>query len=107
MHVPTESHIEREIGRYLQMKTQRAAARDILAFWCKESSNLTQLSTLARKFLAVPATSLHSEQYFSHTGNIQTDRRNRLSPDMVCMLAYLHLNPDADTIASLSPQQLK
>lgn len=101
------SDLEKEIETYLGMTSQRKAAADILEFWCRQSGELKQLSILARKFLAVPATSLLSEQFFSHTGDIQTDRRNRLSPDMVRMLSYLHLNADVDTIMGLSAQQLK
>lgn len=103
----TLSGIEKEIDTYLGMKSQRKSAANILQFWATYRGELPQLSTLARKFLAVPATSLLSEQYFSHTGDVQTPRRNRLSPDMVRMLSYLHLNADQSTIMGLTSTKLK
>jgi hypothetical protein len=51
-----------------------------------------QTFKLARKTLPVPATSIASERVFSRSGQVVSDRRNRLKPEHTEMLVCLSLN---------------
>ena len=51
------------------------------------------LALMARHYLAIPATSVPSEQIFSQAGNIATKLRNRLQPEtleyILCVQSWL------------------
>ena len=47
------------------------------------------LSMLARKYLAIPASSTPSERTFSAAGNLIRDDRVSLSPDVVNVVLFL------------------
>lgn len=46
------------------------------------------MAKIARKYLAIPATSVASERMFSFAGGVCTDRRNRLSDDTVSDIVF-------------------
>ena len=50
------------------------------------------MSTLAKRYFCIPATSVHSEEIFSVAGNVLTEKRNRLLPENVDKLVFLHEN---------------
>ena len=50
------------------------------------------LSSLAKKYLSIPATSVSSERCFSTAGNIVTAKRSCLLPKNVDMLIFLYQN---------------
>ena len=54
----------------------------------------TKLSSLARKFLCICATSVASDHTFSIGGNIVTSKRNCLKPHTVDQLVFLAQNLD-------------
>ena len=64
--------------------------------WWKEKAAcnplLLPLIPVVKKFSSIPATSCPSEQAFSIVGQIDAPRRNRLSPDNMDMLLFLHKN---------------
>jgi len=62
---------------------------DPLAWWRQNSRNFPILSRLARKFLAIPATSASSERLFSTAGNILTSKRNSLGDDALSSMIFL------------------
>jgi len=56
---------------------------DPLEWWRTYASKYPHLSLMARDFLAVPATSIPSEQMFSIAGQILTKRRGSFSESMM------------------------
>jgi hypothetical protein len=67
---------------------------DPMKWWAERSHLFSFLSQLVRKYFAVVATSVPSEQLFSTAGNLITDKRNRLLPQNVDKLLFLHENKD-------------
>ena len=63
---------------------------DTLAYW--KLSSFTYLKTAARWFLTGSVTSVPSERIFSSAGNIITDSRNKLSPELADKLIFLSNN---------------
>ena len=61
-------------------------------FWVWNVDRFPSVAKLARKYLAIPATSVASERVFSAVGNIVTARRNCLSPENVNTLVFLCKN---------------
>ena len=66
--------------------------RDILGWWKENSSKFPMLSRLAKKILAIPASSATSERVFSTAGEICSERRTNLSVHNIEMLVYLKEN---------------
>jgi hypothetical protein len=60
-----------------------------LDFWKQNTYRFPILSTLARRYLAIPVTSASIERVFSISNNIITKNRNRLFPDTVKQLILL------------------
>jgi hypothetical protein len=54
-----------------------------LSWWVSHKHVLPVMFRLARKFLAIPATSVASERIWSDAGNIVTKKRSRLLPEKV------------------------
>ena len=65
---------------------------DPLAWWKSRSSAYPYLSKTVKFYMCVQATSVSSERAFSLTGNLVTKKRNRLLPENVNMLSFLHAN---------------
>ena len=63
-----------------------------LEWWASWQSKYPKLSTLARRMLAVPGTSVPTERIFSAAGATVTARQSSLSPDNVDKLLFLHKN---------------
>lgn len=63
---------------------------DPIEFWKKQQHAFPALSRVTRKYLCIPATSASSERTFSTTGLIITEKRNRLKPDIVSAMVFLH-----------------
>jgi len=68
-----------------------------LDWWQFHQVRLPYLSRLARRTLAIPASSAATERLFSHTGNILTAKRNRLCDDISESILLCH---DSGTIVS-------
>ena len=65
---------------------------DPLAWWMKCSPVYKGLCEVMKTRLCIVATSVPSERVFSKTGQIISDRRNRLSPSKVRELVFLNAN---------------
>ncbi|XP_025016286.1 zinc finger BED domain-containing protein 1-like [Tetranychus urticae] len=69
-------------------------SEDPLEFWRKNKENWPQLHNLAIKYLTLQATSVPSERLFSKTGDIITQKRNRIKPKNVNLLCFLESLPN-------------
>jgi hypothetical protein len=65
---------------------------DHLQYWRLKSTTYPALSTLARKYLCVPASSVYSERLFSEYGNLYEKKRSRIRPDCAEQVLFLHHN---------------
>ena len=65
---------------------------DPFCWWKGNSNRFSRLSILAKKFLAIPATSTPSERVFSAAGIVVDRKRCPLTPEMVDALVFLHKN---------------
>lgn len=71
---------------------QIASSENPLEWWSKNESNFPRTGKLAKSYLAIPATSVPSEQSFSKAGYITEKRRSRLSSKHVKEILFLHYN---------------
>ena len=67
-----------------------ASNAPILTWWKEHAARFPYLSQLARRYLAMPATSASVERLFSVAGQIVTAKRASLHPDTVTLLVFLH-----------------
>jgi len=65
---------------------------DPLTWWSANQATFPAVASVARKMLAVPATSVASERLFSKAGDIVTKKRNRLSSSKADKLCFLMEN---------------
>ncbi|WAR00525.1 TRA1-like protein [Mya arenaria] len=63
-----------------------------LSWWKQNESKYPKLSILAKKYLAIPASSVSSERIFSLTGNLISKKRSRLRSYLVDMMVFLNKN---------------
>ena len=49
-------------------------------------------ATLAKQYFYIPATTVHWEETFSVAGSVLSEKRNRLLPENVDKLVFLHEN---------------
>ena len=80
-----------------------------LAYWELNSSNYPVLAILARRYLAIPATSASSERYFSGGALTITKLRNRLNKDtfnkLMCLKSWGIIREDeGEDIENLSQE---
>lgn len=61
-------------------------------WWQQHASRYPLLSSVARRFLSAPPTSVASERLFSSAGDVLTDSRSRLLPEKAEMLIFLKVN---------------
>ena len=67
---------------------------DPLKWWQENETKFRTLAVLARKYLAIPATSAPSERVFSLAGSICNRRRASLTPEHLNALVFLNANSD-------------
>jgi len=65
---------------------------EVLDWWKVQAERYPTLAAVARTALAVPATSVPVERFFSQGGNIVTNKRAALSPERVAMLMFVGSN---------------
>jgi hypothetical protein len=97
---PGADPIQDEISMYLSQHAVALEA-DPLAWWRQHQSLFPVLARLARKFLAIPATSAPVERVWSTAGNAVTKRRARLADDMIDAVVFCHENIDECLLAAV------
>ncbi|KAK7162496.1 hypothetical protein R3I93_006724 [Phoxinus phoxinus] len=80
-----------EVRSYLEEPLLQRSA-DPLSWWKNKASIYPRLTKVMTGRLCIVATSVPSERVFSKTGQIITERRNRISPSKVRQLAFLNAN---------------
>ena len=68
--------------------------KNCLDFWKTKANELPYLSALARRVLAIPASSSPVERLFSNAGNVITSKRASLLSHRALELTLLHLHWD-------------
>ena len=85
------SEEEKEVKNYLR-EEPISIEEDPLIWWRTNSYRFPILSFLAKDFLAVPATSVPSEQIFSKAGHIMNVKRSSLGSSLADKLIFLAHN---------------
>ena len=80
-----------EVERYFTEAPLPLICKNPLTWW-EMRTQYIHLSSLAKKMLCIPATSVPSERVFSVAGNIINEKRSRLKPDNVNKLIFLYEN---------------
>ena len=78
--------------QYEQLNVAKDA--DILIWWKVHEPNFPLLSKLAKKYLAVPATSTESERLFSYAGLVVNYLRTCLTGEHAEWLIFLGMNKE-------------
>ena len=86
-----EERVETELLRYNHEEILSYES-DPLEWWKVKSATYPNLSIQIKRMWTLPASSIRSEEIFSTAGNILTLKRNRLLPEHVDMLVFLHSN---------------
>ena len=86
-----ENKIRKEMKRYESFSNPGKNV-NILEWWKTHEGVFPLLASLAKKILAIPASSAKSERVFSTGGNIVTPKRKRLSPRNVQNLNVIKEN---------------
>ena len=77
-----ESSLEKETKLY-EHYSYAPKEEYILKWWKRHERVLPLLSNIAKRVLAIPASSAKSERVFSTGGNVVTKKRNSLAPKKV------------------------
>jgi adenylate kinase len=77
-----ETNLKKEMNRY-ESYSYASKEENVLKWWKRHENILPLLSNIAKKVLAIPASSAKSERVFSTGGNVVTKKRNRLAPKKV------------------------
>ena len=84
-----------EFTRYLNAtETVDDCGGSSLAWWRKNATVFPRCAKLARRYLAIPASSVQSERLFSATGRLISKTRSRLLPERAECLIFLNKNLD-------------
>ena len=75
--------ITSELNRYLNEYPLATPQQDPINWWKTHSTELPQLSLMARDYLAIPGTSASSERAFSGGRRLITDTRTRLNDQSI------------------------
>eukprot|EP00731_Ephydatia_muelleri_P012494 Em0006g1388a len=88
----THDHIEDEFQRYLKEAEINFRIDDPMDWWRKHESYFLQVAKLARKYLAIPASTAPSERVFSTAKNILQKKRWSLLPERLGKCIFLRHN---------------
>ena len=85
---PEKQEQDDELDRYLACKCDSKP----LVWWKEHEKDFPRIALIAKKVLAVPATSVPSERIFSAAGLLVNKLRNRLSSALVDKIIFLNKN---------------
>lgn len=83
--------IKNEVERYLKID-QVSTKINPFNWWKDNQEEFPILASLAREYLAIPATSTPSEHLFSSAGNLMTVKRTSLKPNLFERILFLQRN---------------
>ena len=88
------SKLERVVAEVNRYKSEESIDIDEkpLMWWKMRKYQYPLMSNLAKRYFCIPATSVRSEEIFSVAGNVLNEKRNRLLPENVDKLVFLHEN---------------
>lgn len=89
---PTLSLQQKSVAEVAMYLSEPEVAENPLLWWKLNSFWYPMLSTLGKKYLAIPATSVPSERAFSAAGHIVNKKRACLQPSSVNMVVFLSEN---------------
>jgi hypothetical protein len=78
-----------ELRGYMKVPAEDIST-DPLQWWKLNQNTFPLIAPIARRYLAIPASSAASERTFSTAGNIVTNKRCRLHPETVSTLVFLN-----------------
>ena len=78
-----------EVEQFMAERRTMVRPSHVLEWWRVNSGRHPVVSELARRYLAVPASSASSERAFSKVGHIVRCRRSRLSDDHIAELSFM------------------
>ena len=87
-----EDPITQEWKSYLKQKDICWVTGDPYGWWRENKLKFPHLAPLARKYLALPATSTESERLFSAAGFMMNKRRSSLKSDNLNMMLFIRTN---------------
>lgn len=80
----------KEVSRFLGEKS--SVKYNPFQYWEDRSKDFPLLTSLALKFLTIPASSAESERLFSVTSRILSEKRKSLTPERLGTLSFLAHN---------------
>ena len=86
---PLKERLAVEISRYIG---EQPTDKTPIDWWKQNQDRYPLLSQLAKRYLAIPATSVPCERVFSSAGYIVSERRSCLLPENVSKLVFLAEN---------------
>ena len=93
-HLPLHSDkVQKELDMY-KAESPPDLDSDPLAWWSSRKELYPLMSKLVQRMFSFVATSVPSERLFSTTGNVITDKRNRLTSEHADQLIFLFENPE-------------
>ena len=97
-HFSNEEMCQKELDRYVSdnqsdsVSVSATISTDLLGWWKEKECLYPKLSIVAKKYLAIPSSSVPSERIFSLAGSIVSKKRSQLSPDNVNKMIFLNKN---------------
>ena len=85
---PSKFAAANELQRYLALPDE-SKNDSALEWWKEHAKAYPQLARLARRYLAIPASSASSERFFSRLKLTATAARQNLKPETLCMLLFV------------------
>lgn len=88
-----DAGIIHEIESYLSSPyNTKEKSENTLSWWSANQKQFPNIAKLARKYLAIPATSVPSERIFSLAGTLVSKKRAALKPENLDLLVFLKQN---------------